>query len=190
MGNRGAVRRTGASQGWGRGHWAAPTRGPIHPLCPHPTTAPCIPRCTSCSPAPTYPWSQGSYPTEALGSASLSDPAPGLWRRSRRPQLQPTALTSVCSSRGPNARVWGLLGVPHLNLQQEGVLLLPHSHPHPPPPLGADQRHNKGRRPQLALKNSPRTELETLHRSLNPLRPQFPLWLEEWELLDFMVSAT
>ena len=59
----------------------------------------------------------------------------------------------------------------------------------PSPPLGADQDTTRAGGPQLALKHSPRTGLETLHRSLNPLGPQFPLWLEEWELLDFMVSA-
>lgn len=79
-------------------------------------------------------------------------------------------------------------GVPHLNLQQEGPSPCPTPTP-PSPPLGADQDTTRAGGPQLALKHSPRTGLKTLHRSLNPLGPQFPLWLEEWELLDFMVSA-
>lgn len=66
--------------------------------------------------------------------------------------------------RGPNAQDWGAWGSP-CESAAGGSFSLPHPHP-TPTSLGADQDTTEGRRPQLALKCSPRIGLGTLFRSL------------------------
>lgn len=163
MGTEGAVRRTGASRGLGRGHWAAPTRAPSILSAPTPTTRPRAYPGARLQPAPLVP---GFLSYRSPGQC-LPLQAPALLVVEGGVLADPSASAysfNFCLLlKGPNAPGLGAWG-PHLNLQQEGPSPCPTPHPTLPAP-GGRSGHNKDEGPQLALKNSPRTELETLHRS-------------------------